>query len=79
MQCVTIGGRTLEIFVYSPHGLITDLTNSTEALGVTRRMGSDRFSARTEIITGGEDGDTYICRASNGVANAQNGSVELRG
>ena len=44
-----------------------------------QRIGDDEFSASTDVISGGRDGDIYQCTASNGVSSDPTNSVELRG
>ena len=57
--------------------LISDL-NNIQGLGTPQRMGSDLFSAVTDIISGGSDGEGYQCMASNGVSS-MTATLELRG
>ena len=58
-------------------GFSEDLDN-IQAVGTPQRMGSDRFSDSTDIISGGGDGQVYECTASNGVSSDPTDSVELR-
>ena len=50
-----------------------------EAVGDPQRMGSDTYSATTSVISGGCNGDTYQCSASNRAAPDQSHNVTLKG
>ena len=77
VSCTANGGRALDITVTGPSGLVT--SGPIVAVGNPQRRGSDSYIATTDTITGGRDGDTYRCTASNGVANDPTGDVMLRG
>ena len=64
--------------VTGPDGLNSDL-NNIQAMGDPLRIGDDDFSASTDVILGGKDGDIYQCIVSNGVSSDSTNSVELRG
>ena len=65
--------------VTGPDGFNSDL-NNIQAVGDPQRIGDDDFSASTDVISGGRDGDIYQCTASNGVSSEPTiNSVELRG
>ena len=65
--CTAIGGRTLTIDITGPNGAVTIVKNFDVA-NVTG-MGNDSFSAEVKVFRG-KDGDSYNCRASNGVSNS---------
>ena len=65
--CTTIGGQALTIDITGPNGAVTDV-KSVDVANVTG-MGNDSFSAEVEVFRG-KDGDSYNCRASNGVSNS---------
>ena len=48
-------------------------------MGEPHRIGSDTYAVTTSVISGGCNGDTYQCTASNGAAPGQNHTVELKG
>ena len=77
VTCTSNGGRALDITVTGPSGMVT--TGDISAVGTPGRIGGDRFTATTNTITGGSNGDTYQCTASNGVATDPTGDVILRG
>ena len=77
MICTTIGGTVSSLSLTGPDGLqITDYT----PVGTRNYRGQDSYRASTGTRTGGSDGDTYQCTATNGVL-APNGSslITLRG
>ena len=66
--CTAIGGRTLTIDITGPNGAVTfDVANVTG-------MGNDSFSAEVKVFRG-KDGDSYNCRASNGVSNSSDNTT----
>ena len=48
-------------------------------MGDPQRIGSDTYFATTSVISGGCNGNTYQCTASNEAAPDQNHTVELKG
>ena len=78
VQCTSAGGRALSMTVTGPDGFNSDL-NNIQAVGDPQRTGDDEFSACTDVILGGRDGDIYQCIVSNGVSSDFTNSVELRG
>ena len=77
VECTSSGGKTFTMDVEGPG-------YSGEEQGQMRvddpqRMGSDTYSATTSVISGGCNGDTYQCTASNGAAPDQSHTVELKG
>ena len=77
VRCTSSGGRALSMSVTGP-GFSGSLDN-IQADGPTERIGDDRFFATTNIISGGSDGQSYQCTASNEVSTDPTGSVQLRG
>ena len=64
--------------VTGPGGYNSDLTDNIESVGTPDRMGDDDYRATTsDIITGGSDGDEYVCTATGSTSDT--GSVQLRG
>ena len=62
--------------VTGPDGFNSDL-NNIQPVGDLLRIGDDEFSASTDVISGGRDGDIYQCTATNGVSSHPTGSAEL--
>ena len=78
VQCSSTGGRALSMTVTGPDIVNSDLTDNIEPVGTTDRMGDDNYRATTsDFITGGSDGDEYVCTATGSTPNT--GSVQLRG
>ena len=78
VQCRSTGGRALSMTVTGPDGYNSNITSSIQPVGATDRTGSDEYSATTsDIITGGSDGDEYVCTATGSTSDT--GSVQLRG
>ena len=51
VQCISSGGRALDMYVTGPGGPYTNL--NIQAVGTPQRMGDDMFSATASIISGG--------------------------
>ena len=80
VKCTSYGGRTFTMDVEGP-GYSGEEQDQmmVEAVGEPQRMGNDTYSATTSVISGGCNGDTYQCTASNGVAPNGTGNVILKG
>ena len=80
VKCTSTGGRALSIHVTGPGDFSSDLT-AIQAVGSVQRVGNDRFSGTTDVISGGSNGDIYRCIAINGVTLPLNSidHVMLRG
>ena len=79
VQCISSGGRALDMYVTGPGGPYSNL--NIQAVGTPQRKGGDMFSATTSILSVGSNGpgDTYQCVALNGVSTPPTNSVQLRG
>ena len=78
VQCSSTDGRALSMTVTGPGVVNSDLTSNIQPVGTPVRMGDDDYRATTsDIITGGSDGDEYVCTATGSTSNT--GSVQLRG
>ena len=77
VNCTSTGGRALNMSVSGSSGMVT--TTDIVSLGSPQRRGNDSFSTATNTITGGIDGDTYHCTASNGVSVPPTNTATLRG
>ena len=78
VNCTSTGGRALNMSVTVPVGYNTTMS-SIQAVDDPQGMGDDQFSATSDVIRGRNNGDTFHCKASNGVSPALNMSVVLRG
>ena len=77
VRCTSTGGRALDMTVSGPRGFTADISSRIEPVGNRRWLGSDQYTATTDLISGGEDGDEYDCNVSSSTSTA--GSVSLRG
>ena len=80
VKCTSSGGKTFTMDVEGP-GYSGEEQGQmrVEAVGDPQRMGNDTYSATTSVISGGCNGDTYQCTASNGAAPGQSHNVTLKG
>ena len=80
VKCISSGGKTFTVDVEGP-GYSGEEQGQmrVEAVGEPQRMGNDTYSATTSVISGGCNGDTYQCTASNGAAPDQSHNVMLKG
>ena len=81
VQCTTSsGGKTFTMDVEGPGYSVEEQGQMrVEAVGTPQRMGNDTYSATTNVISGGCNGDTYQCTASNRAAPDQSHTVKLKG
>ena len=76
VTCTSSGGTVLSSSLTGPGGLDLEL----QPVGTPQYRGQDTYSVTTDTLTGGSDGDTYHCTASNGVpAPVPSDSETLRG
>ena len=77
VRCSSTGGRALDMTVSGPRGFTADISSRIEPVGDRRwlALGSDQYTATTDLISGGEDGDEYWCT----VTSYRTESVTLRG
>ena len=80
VKCTSSGGKTFTMDVDGP-GYSGEEQGQmrVEAVGDPQRKGNDTYSATTSVISGGCNGDTYQCTASNGAAPDESHTVELKG
>ena len=80
VKCTSSGGKTFTMGVEGPRYSSEEQGQMrVEAVGDPQRIGSDTYSATTSVISGGCNGDTYQCTASNGAAPDQSHNVTLKG
>ena len=77
VKCTSTGGRALNMAVSGPNGYNTDISSSILPVGTEMYLGADSYTASTEIITTGRDGDVYQCNVTSFASNFS--SVTLRG
>ena len=77
VTCTTTGGTVLSASLTGPGGV--NIINFSP-VGTRNYRGQDSYTASTRTRTGGSDGDTYQCTATNGVPSPDgSGSTNLRG
>ena len=80
VKCTSFGGKTFTMDVEGPGYSVEEQRQMrVEAVGDPQRTGNDTYSATTSVISGGCNGDTYQCTASNGAAPDQSHNVMLKG
>ena len=80
VKCTSSGGKTSTMDVEGPGYSVEEQGQMrVEAVGAPLRIGNDTYSATTSVISGGCNGNTYQCTASNEAATDQNHTVELKG
>ena len=80
VKCTSSGGKTFTMDVEGPGYSVEEQGQMrVEAVGEPQRMGNDTYSATTSVISGGCNGDTYQCTASNRAAPDHSHNVLLKG
>ena len=62
--------------VSGPNGYSSDISNNIQPTGTSRFLGSDSYTASTEVIPDGMAGYTYQCNATG--AESSSGSVTVQ-
>ena len=79
VRCSSTGGRALDMAVSGPNGYNSVISSSDiQAVGTRMYLGADNYTASTEIISSGSDGDMYQCSVTS-VGDPVTGTVTLRG
>ena len=77
VTCTTTGGTVLSGSLTVPGGM--NIINFS-TVGTRNYRGQDSYRASTGTRTGGSNGDTYQCTATNGVSSPdESGSATLKG
>ena len=77
VRCTSTGGRALDMTVSGPRGFTADISSRIEPVGDRRWLGSDQYTATTDFMPRGEDGDEYECNMTS--STSRTGSVILKG
>ena len=78
MRCSSTGGRALDVAVSGPNGYYSNISSSIQPVGTRMYMGADNYTAWTDVISSGSDGDVYQCSVTS-VGDPVTGTVTLRG
>ena len=77
VRCTSTGGRALDMTLSGPDGYTADVSSRIQPDGDRRYLGSDVYTATTDFISGGRDGDVYQCNVTS--STSLTGSTTLRG
>ena len=76
VRCTSTGGRALNMDVSGPNEN-TDISSNIQPVGTRMYLGSDSYTATTEVPFDGMAGDVYQCNVTS--VTSRTGSVTLRG
>ena len=77
VRCTSTGGRALDIDVSGPNGYSSDTSSNIEPVSTRMYLGSDSYTATTEVISNGMAGDVYQCNVTS--VASRTGSVTVQG
>ena len=77
VRCTSTGGRALDMTLSGPDGYSADISSRIQPDGDRRYLGSDVYTATTDVISGGRDEDVYLCNVTS--SRSVTGSTTLRG
>ena len=79
VRCSSTGGRVLDMTVSGPNGYSTDISSRIQPVGTRQWLGSDSYTATTDIISGGRGraGEEYVCTVTSSTSNT--GHTTVRG
>ena len=65
--------------VSGPNGYNSDISSYIQPVGPSYRLylGADNYTSRTDVISGGRDGDVYCCNVTSVTSTI--GNVTVRG
>ena len=72
VRCSSTGGRALDMAVSGPQ--YNSVISNIEPIGTRMYLGADSYTARTDVISSGSDGDMYQCSVTS-VGNPVTGTV----
>ena len=65
VRCTSTGGRALDMTLSGPDGYSADISSRIQPVRSRRYLGSDMYTATTDVISGGRDGDAYQCNVTS--------------
>ena len=77
VRCTSTGGGALDMEISGPNGYSSDISSNIQPVGTPRFLGSDSYTATTEVIHSGRHGDVYQCNATS--VKSKTGSVTVEG
>ncbi|CAI8013922.1 Tenascin-R [Geodia barretti] len=63
--------------VSGPNGYNSDISTNIQPVGTPQFLSNDRYTARTEIISGGRDGDVFQCNVTSVTSTTANVTVRV--
>ncbi|CAI8031931.1 hypothetical protein GBAR_LOCUS18085, partial [Geodia barretti] len=75
VRCTSTGGRALNMTVSGPNGFNSDISTNIQAVGTRRYLGSDRYTAMTDVISSGRVGDVFQCNVTSVTSTTANVTV----
>ena len=78
VRCSSTGGRTLDMAVSGPQYNSVISSSNIQPVGTSMYLGADSYTAWTDVISSGSDGDMYQCSVTS-VGDPVTGTVTLRG
>ena len=77
VRCTSTGGRALNMDVSGPNGYSSDISSDIQPVGTRMYLGSDSYTATTEVMSNGMAGDVYQCNVTS--VASRTGSVTVEG
>ena len=77
VRCTSTGGRALDMTLSGPDGYSADISSRIQPDGSRRYLGSDVYTATTDVISDWRDGDEYHCNVTS--SSSLTGSTTVRG
>ena len=77
VRCTSTGGRALDMTLSGPDGYSADISSRIQPDGSRSYLGSDVYTATTDVISGGRDGDVYHCNVTS--SSSLTDSATVRG
>ena len=76
VRCSSTGGRALNMAVSGPNGYISDISNNIQSVGSMGFLRNDNYTATTDLISTGNDGDIYHCNVTSIDSRASSATVK---
>ena len=77
VRCTSTGGRALNMAVSGPNGYHSDISSYIQPVGTIMYLGTDNYTARTDVIPSGREGDVYHCNVTS--VTSTTGNITVRG
>ena len=77
VRCNSTGGRALDMTLSGPDGYSADISSRIQPDGSRSYLGSDTYTATTDVISDGRDGDVYQCNVNSSRSLTHN--ITVRG